>query len=235
MGTAAADITTTAADATTAASLAATTAAETTTAAEPADGRQRGPDGKFLPKETVAAKPVEYAIVLPKDSTLDASAIERTTAIARELGLSDTAAAQKVLDLVHEQTTAQRTALLAAHQPGGAEWEKNVQKVVTAQHAQWKAETDADVSLGKTPEERKAAIDLGGTVIKAFKVANPEMGTAIDTFLDTSGVGNRRELAHFLAWLGKSAGERSMVTGNDASVQSESAILDAMYPSMRKT
>lgn len=209
-GTAVADAaaTTTTADATTTATA---TVADTTTTTNTA---------------TTDKAATDYSsVILPKDATIDSAVLERTVAIARERGLS-TEQAQATVDLINEQVGASRTALLAAHQPGGAEWTKQLDA--------WKADTLADETLGKTPEERKAAIDLGGSVLKQFKAVNPAMGEAMDTFLTTTGIGERKELAHFLAWLGKSAAERPVVLGSDSTIKSPDQKLQEMYPSMNK-
>jgi hypothetical protein len=151
--------------------------------------------------------PDKYDLKLPDQSTLDATVLERTAAIARELGLSDSAAAQKVLDLVHQEATARaekvRGEVLADHQPGGTAWSTMLDG--------WKAETLADATLGKTPEERTAAIQRGVGVIDKFAKANPEMGATFKQFLNSSGLGEKREVVHFFKWLGEVAGEKPAV------------------------
>jgi hypothetical protein len=188
-----------AADAAVAASTAATDAAAATAAQATADAAATAAAAKTVP--------AKYDLKLPDKSTLDATVLERTAAIARELGLSDSAAAQKVLDLVHQEATtretAARAAVLADHQPGGTAWSSMLDN--------WKAETLADATLGKTPEERTAAIQRGVGVIDKFAKANPEMGAAFKQFLNTSGLGEKREVVHFFKYLGEVAGERPAV------------------------
>lgn len=174
------------------------------------------------PAAPAAPAAIDYSsVILPKDSTLDPAVLERTVAIARERGLS-TEQAQAALDLVHQEVGASRAALLESYQPGGAEWTKQVDG--------WKKETLADETLGKTPAERTAAIAHGGTLLKKFAEANPEMGAAMTAFLDTSGLGDKREVAHFFAWLGKAAGERPIAIG-DPPVKKKGAA-QLMYPDM---
>jgi hypothetical protein len=153
---------------------------------------------------------------LPKDSTLDPALLERTGAIARDLGLPDTAAAQKLVDLVHQEVATREAALLADHQPGGTAWSQQLDA--------WKAETLADPSLGKTPEERTAAIQRGAAIIDKFEKANPDMGKAMKAFLNTSGLGERREVAHFFAWLGRSAGEKPLIVPGGGGGGGDSAV-----------
>ncbi len=167
---------------------------------------------KVAPVDDKPAEPVavDYSsVTLPKDSALDTKALERTVAIARERGLSREQA-QSVVDLVHSEVVQQRTTLLAAHQPGGAEWTKQLDA--------WKAQTLADPSLGKTPEERKASIQLGASVLKKYAAAEPDESKGIMSFLNDSGLGEHPAVAKFFRWLGKSAGERPLSLGSDASV-----------------
>lgn len=190
------------------------------------------------PAAVVAAEPVvvvepKYELKLPADSALDATVIERTVAFARERKLSPEQA-QAALDQIHAEAVSLKGSLLPAYQPGGAEW----QKLQTAELAKavdgWKAETAGDVTLGKTPDERAANLRAASSVLDKFEAANPDMGKALKDALNTSGINERREIAHFLVWIGKSAGEAGIVTPNAEGVQSEQAKLDKMYPSMKK-
>lgn len=148
-------------------------------------------------------------VALPKDAVIDAAVLDETVAIAREQGLS-VSQTQAVVDLLNSRVNADRTALLAAHQPGGAEWTKQLDA--------WKAETLADDSLGKTPEERKASVERGASVLKRYAEANPEGAEAMNDFLVTSGLGEHPAAVKFFKWLGESAGERPIVKGNTSDV-----------------
>jgi hypothetical protein len=168
------------------------------------------------------AKPIEYALTLPKDSTLDAAFLERTVAIARERGLSPEQA-QATVDLVNQEAVSQRAALLTAYQPGGAEWTKQVDA--------WRAETLADVTLGKTPEERTASLAMGKSVLDRYTVANPAEAEGMKAFLDNSGLGDHPATMRFFKWLGEAAGEKPVVIGGDGG-PSQADKLKQMYPSM---
>ena len=89
--------------------------------------------------------------------------------------------------------------------PGGAAWQSNLDA--------WRTETLADPSLGATPEERTAAIQRGVQIIDRFEAANPQYGAAMKQFLTDTGLGNKREVAHFFSWLGKVAGEPQTLGG----------------------
>lgn len=149
--------------------------------------------------------PIEYKLSLPKDSPLDPAVLERTVAIARARGLSPEQA-QAAVDLVHAESATHSAAVLAAHQPGGAAWTKQLDA--------WKAETLADPSLGKTPEERVQTVQRAGLVLAKFKEANPDMGASVEAFLKTSGIGERREVMHLLSWI--ASGERPMALGSES-------------------
>lgn len=172
-----------------------------------------------------APKAVDYSsVTLPQDSTLDSAVLERTVAIARERGLSPEQA-QAAVDLVNQEVASTRTSLMESYQPGGAEWTKNAEA--------WEAETLADPALGKTPEERKAAVAVGASVLKRYAEAEPEHAKGFTEFFETSALGNHPAVAKFFHWLGKAAGERSLVHGSDVSM-SPGDKLDQMYPSMKK-
>jgi hypothetical protein len=151
-----------------------------------------------------AAKPVEYKLELPANAVLDATAIEKMTATARASGFSPEQA-QTALDLANTFASEQREQLLAAYQPGGAEWGKQLDG--------WKAETLADATLGKTEAERLAAVQKGAQVIDRFVKASPELGTQFKEFLNASGFGEHRVVAHFFKWLGDAASEGTVVDG----------------------
>jgi hypothetical protein len=141
----------------------------------------------------------KYTLTLPKDATLDATALERTAAIARSLGLSNDAAQQLV-----ESTAAEVKATLDAENAKS-------QAVIDG----WKTKTLADPALGKTPEERKAAIDKGRQVIDvAYAKVNPEGATTIKAFLNETGFGDHPAIVSFMHWLGKSAGEGPLILPN---------------------
>lgn len=142
-----------------------------------------------------------YDLKLPENAVLDAAATERTTAFARTSGLSPEQA-QQVLAFANQEVAAQRDALLAAHQPGGAAWEKQLND--------WRAQTLADSALGATPEERTATIARGTSVLKRYAAANPDDAQAMTSFLDTSGLGEHPAAVRFFAWLGKAAGEGTL-------------------------
>lgn len=140
----------------------------------------------------------KYTLALPKDSTLDASVVERTAAVARELGLSN-AAAQKVLEQTHGEVTRFLTAEHQAFEAKAAEWKQNVL---------------ADPKYGKTETERKAAIDSGRQIIDVhFAAVNPDAAKELKAFLNESLYGNHPAVVSFMHYLGQQAGEGPFLTG----------------------
>lgn len=149
--------------------------------------------------------PEKYELKLPDDASIDATVLERTATVAKELGLSQDAA-QRTLELLNAEVTtrvaAERDAVLKAHQPGGEEWGKMLDG--------WRAETLADTSLGKTEDERKATIQKGVAVVEKYSELNPTDAPAMKEFLNVSGLGEHPAAVRFFAWIGKQMGEGAM-------------------------
>jgi hypothetical protein len=169
--------------------------------------------------------PESYTIALPEGSSLDAAALERTAAIARELGLPDDASAQKVLTLVHEQVAAATDALLTSHAPGGEAWTKQVDA--------WREETLKDTSLGKTPAERQAAIQRGHNVFKKMAEQYPEDAAAIKSFIEDSGLGDHPVAVKLFARIGAMAGETPVVQPNAGPATGTKTRAEILYPDMQ--
>src|SRR5690606_18974732 len=116
---------------------------------------------------------------------LTADQLTRIAAIASERGLTQEAA-QQALPALEQILTAEReaaeAAAVAAYQPGGEKWQQQVED--------WKAQALSDPSLGKTEDERVAAIQRGSQVLQRYAQAHPERKAEIDSFLNDSGLGN---------------------------------------------
>lgn len=184
---------------------------------------------------TASVVPEKYELTLPKDSTLDAAVLEKSAAFARERGFSNEAA-QNYVNHLNEVAEAHAAARLVAHAPGSEAWTKSITehnaKLLTASIDAWKAETAADIALGKTPEERVASLQKAAAVLDRFEAANPDMGKAIKTALTTSGLAEHRAVAHLLNWLGNAASETPLVVPSGGGVMSQSETLAILYPSM---
>ena len=153
---------------------------------------------------------VEYALTLPKDSVLDASALERTTAFAKAAGLAPVVA-QKALDYAQAEVAADRTRQETAQQEAF--------KTLTTKT--WVDEVKADPMYGGekylvTVEEVKRAAD---------KFLTPEDREA----LNTSGWGNHPMLVKMFARIGKAMANDSMVTGGSGGTGTRKSDADVLY------
>lgn len=169
------------------------------------------------PAPVVPAAPVvpdKYDIKLP-DGVTDAAIVERTAAIARELGLGNEAA-QKLLDrevaTLTEQQTAQ-TALVEAWKPGGAEFVKR--------DAQWTADAKADKEIGG--ENFPAALEKA-------QLALTKYGPELKTYLDQTGLGSHPAAIKFLANVGKAMSEGGLVLGKIGGAPKAKSDAETLYP-----
>jgi hypothetical protein len=166
-------------------------------------------------KKFVPAAPDKYTLKLPEKSVLDATVTERTTAIARELGLSTDDGAQKVLDFTNQEVAKALEATVAAHQPGGAEW--------TKQADAWKAAAFADPDLG---DGKQAVFDA--TVAKAKAVLEKFAPPGMIEFLHNTGYGSNPDVLRFLSKIAKASGDGSLITGSGGS-KSQKTAADTIY------
>lgn len=134
---------------------------------------------------------------LPEGFT-DATLLERTAAIASAQGLTPEQA-QGAVDLVASEVAAKVAAAHESMSPGGEAWTKQVEE--------WKSQALADPSLGKTPEERIAAMQGGYGIVEAYAKANPAHATELRAFLDNSGLGNHPVVVGLLSWIHKEVGK----------------------------
>jgi hypothetical protein len=183
----------------------------TTPAAEP----PKEPSKDAPPTDPAPEKPAEpvvYDLKAPEGSTISPAALERTVATARARGLS-AEAAQELVELQHTALREQHAAAEAAFQQQATEWQKAAL---------------SDVTLGKTPEERTAAIAKGQTVINRFVAEHPEHQAALSDILVGKGFGSHPGVVGLLAWLGKAAGEGSLALPGGPTRQPRTAA-EAVY------
>jgi hypothetical protein len=138
--------------------------------------------------------PEKYELKLPENSVLDETAIERTTAIARELGLSNEAA-QKSLEFLNTETASAQEALLMSLRPGGALW--------TAEVNDWEAKALNDPVIGGTPEKLKASVELAKGVVRTYG------DESLVEFLEKSGFGSNPTVIRMLSKIGKATAEKA--------------------------
>ncbi len=175
------------------------------------------PASTETPSTPAPVKPVvpeKYELVLPQDSALPVATIEKTAAIARELGL-DNPAAQKVLDSFSAVLAADIAAEEKAWKPGeGSAW--------IARDAEWKADALKDAEIGGTPDKLAANVDKANLVIAKF------FDPSVAEFLKVSGLGSKKEFIKGLAKIGRSMSEGTMVLGSPPAV-SQKSHADILY------
>lgn len=128
------------------------------------------------PEPTV---PETYALTLPEDAALDASILERTASLAKELKLTNDSA-QRVVTAIAAEAQSQLDVIKAAESPGGEAWKARVQQY----------ETDAleAADLGNNDPAR-----LQQVAIRAKQVAEKIGGKGILEFLNLTGAGSHPE------------------------------------------
>jgi hypothetical protein len=141
---------------------------------------------------------------LPDGSPLDPAIVERTAAIARELGLSNEAG-QKLLDKVVAETVAtmaaRSAAVNAAWEPEkGAEWKK--------QNAAWQEAALKDPEVGGSPAKLAQSVEFAQRALKQF--FPPETADFLKAY---GGLGSNPAVLKGLAKIGRAMGEGGVVLG----------------------
>lgn len=156
------------------------------------------PPGDPPAAPVVEGVPEKYDLVLP-NHLKDAPAVaERTTAIARKLGLTSNDQAQKLLDeFVAERDEAATSAVasfLKEQEPGvGANWLKR--------ETDWKSQVLADPDVGGTPEKLADSVEKAQQALE--KYFTPGFKAAIKEF----GLGSHPELFKSLVNIGRKNSE----------------------------
>lgn len=146
-----------------------------------------------------AAAPAEvvYTLTLPEGSELGAQAVERTTALAKTLGLSSDHA-QKALEFAHAEVAAYRQSLEA--------------ESAKMRHETWVAETMADPEIG--------GAKFAQTNLDAAAARKAGMNPAFDAMLIETGLGNHPEMVRFCAYFGRMLrGDTTFIRGEQPAPQ----------------
>lgn len=184
--------------------------------APPADAWKAPENKEALDKivsDAVAAEtakfkaPDSYDIKLPDDVKVDTAIVEKTAAIARELGLSQDNA-QKALTFVAQEVQSEVAAQLAAweapsetNKDGGPKWRE--------QEEAWRAASLADKDLGNgNPESLKAHVTRATQVVAKFGDKD------LAAFFEKSGLGSNPATLRFLSKIGQAMSEGSLVIGD---------------------
>jgi hypothetical protein len=183
----------------------------------------------MTPEQKAAAKAeadkkaadAKYELKLPEGSKLDAAFVERTAAIARELGLDKAGAekllAQRVQDA--DSLTKQREQLAEAIKPGGEIWEKR--------DKDWRAEALKDPDLGAGDQ---AKLDVS---IEKVQIALARFGDdGLRADLKESGYGSKPSVLRLLARIGRAMDEGAQIAGSKGGGDRKKTDAEIMYPSM---
>lgn len=193
-----------------------TNATQTQQAAASADGQQQGTQQSTSANSQTSnatsgsaqTQQSDFDLKLPDGSNLDASYLEQTKALAKELGLSQEAA-QKLVE--------RDSGLLSSVS------ERNAVQV-REKTEQWAKDAQADKEIGggnfqSSVTDARTALDRFGS---------PEF----KNMLNQSGVGNHPELIRILARVGKAMREDKMVTTSSQPARAQKSFAEAFYPSM---
>lgn len=193
-----------------------TNATQTQQAAASADGQQQGTQQSTAANSQTSnatsgsaqTQQSDFDLKLPDGSNLDASYLEQTKALAKELGLSQEAA-QKLVE--------RDSGLLSSVS------ERNAVQV-REKTEQWAKDAQADKEIGggnfqSSVTDARTALDRFGS---------PEF----KNMLNQSGVGNHPELIRILARVGKAMREDKMVTTSSQPARAQKSFAEAFYPSM---
>jgi hypothetical protein len=162
------------------------------------------------PSQSAQGQPAqqEIELKLPEGSSLDATYLEKTKAMAKDLGLTQEAA-QKLV----ERDNAMMAGFVEQHQ---VKWNEQV--------VQWEGAVKSDKEIGganfqSSVHDARTALDKFGT---------PEF----KNMLNQSGYGNHPELIRLLSRVGKAMREDKMVTTSSQPSRTYKSFADAFYPSM---
>lgn len=194
-----------------------TSATQTQQAPASADGQQQGTQQSAAANSQTQGSATsgnaqtqqsDFELKLPEGSSLDASYLEQTKALAKELGLSQEAA-QKLVER-------DSGLMSSAH-------ERNM-ATVREKTEQWAKDAQADKEIGgnnfqSSVTDARTALDKFGT---------PEF----KNMLNQSGVGNHPELIRLLSRVGKAMREDKMVTTSSQPARAQKSFAEAFYPSM---
>ncbi|HEY2851140.1 MAG TPA: hypothetical protein VGI97_14775 [Gemmatimonadaceae bacterium] len=162
-----------------------------------------------------------YDLKLPDGSKHDAAFVERTAAIARELGLDQKGAEKLLTERVKEADAAAqaRETAVAAMKPGGEIWERRDQEYRT------NALKDKELGHGD-PAKLDVAIEKVQQALKAF--GDPELLSD----LKESGWGSKPSVLRLLARIGRSMGEGTQIVGAGGATPRKKSDAEVMFPNM---
>lgn len=168
--------------------------------------------------------PEKYDLKLPEGSTFDATFVERTAAIARELGL-DQAGAERLLTTRTKEVTDLTTALKAPDLATG----KGAGPLWIARDEAFRTQAFADKAFGNNDKATfDANIEKAQQGLKILETGAPE----IRALLNESGWGSNPVVLKALASLGARGSEGAQIRGTNTGTDRVKSDAEKMYPSM---
>jgi hypothetical protein len=167
-------------------------------------------------KGTLPKVPEKYeGLKVPEKSMLPATVLERTTAMARELGLTDATHAQRLVDFTNTETQQVIDAVLASHRPGGAAYK--------AQLKEWEnaALTAPDLGGGKSEV-------LQAKVARVTAFTNKHFPEGLRTLLTEYGLGSHPEFFRAMLKIADLSKEDSL-EGGDSGKSGNKSHADRIY------
>lgn len=187
----------------------------------PADPKPTDPPADPKPEPTAEEKAaaIVAGLKLPENSTLPADALERTAAIASELGLS-AEQAQKIVELSASQTAAVKQSVIDSYATGGSEW-------VRQNDAQQQAAlADPDIGAGSSTK-------LAASAEKARRGMATLFGketAAVEKYLTDAGLASSPTLLKAFMNAADKMGEASFHAGTPAPKTAGMRPADVLYP-----
>lgn len=132
-------------------------------------------------KASVPKPPETYeGLKVPEKSVLPETVLTRTTALGRELGLTDAKHAQRLIDFTNTEAQQVLDAMLASYKPGGAKYQEQLK--------QWE-----DAALKAPDLGAGNSGTLQAKVARATAFTNKHFPEGLRTLLTESGIGSHPE------------------------------------------
>lgn len=185
--------------------------------AEPVTDEPAKPEGEEPTEEPAKPDETAFNVTAPEGfEKLDAEALAASTPLLRELGVTDDAKAQEVINKFAPvvQSMVERAVTGYGEQ---------IAADIAATRAQWAKDAANDPEIGGTPEKFAAT---QADVARARDVfATPEL---IKVW-DETGIGNHPEFLRMLAKVGRSVGEGAVHTATEGGAKAPRTAEQVMY------
>ena len=165
-----------------------------------------------------SAKPADLKVALPSDSPLNPDVLPRITDLALKAGVTDSATAQALVDLLHGEVMTTLDATKTALSKGGEAWTQMV--------TQMEKQALSDPDLGNNDPAK-----LTQAVAEAKQVVAKYAPDGFADYLDESGLGSDPRFLKFARKVFEGMREDRLVNGNPPPPKPKTAA-QRMYPNM---